>query len=195
VGDPMTDGQRFPSADLSTGASPDRHRALGSGELAAAWQLDEFFLALGPVMRLPPKDADTSDPRLQSAASPRRRPMVLTAVAVALAVAATGPSLLSGAFEHTQQVPSGLHGRWKTAAERYADRSFEFSADSLRLGVGGHDATYPIARVRHRDSSDAVVYTIEYRDGQSELEFALAIGPDSVAQIRNLPGLGWRRAQ
>lgn len=175
--------------------APDEkdYRSLASGELADAWDLGEFFEALGPVMRLPPKDASTPEPRrLLAGPAPGRRTVALVWVAIALvAVAASAP--LVQTLRAGEPVPPGLRGVWTTTAERYAGRSFELSETSLRLGLGALEATYPIGGMRSRDSSTAAIYTIQYRDGESPLEFAVAIGPDSVARIRNMPDVGWRK--
>lgn len=191
--------------DLSTGAEkftqsqPDGmkdYRPLGSGELADSWELGEFFEALGPVMRLPPKQNEAAAAGSSAlGGTTRRRPAILVMAAMALVAGAAGAPPLMQAMRSSLAPPKGLHGIWTTPAQRYAGRSFEVSDTSLRLGVGGQDATYPIADVRRRDSSNAAIYTIRYRDGESTLEFALAIGPDSVGHIRNLPSVGWRKVE
>jgi hypothetical protein len=191
--------------DLTTGAEkvaqsqPDGtkdYRPLGSGELADSWELGEFLEALGPVMRLPPKENEVSAAgSFVLGGTTRRRATILVMAAMAIVAGAAGAPPLMQAMRSSLPPPSGLHGKWTTPAERYAGRSFEVLETSLRLGVGGQEATYPIADVRRRDSSNAAIYTIRYRDGESTLEFALAIGPDSVAHIRNLPSVGWRKVQ
>jgi hypothetical protein len=170
------------------------YRSLKSGELADAMKLDHFFEALGPVMRLPPKDDEDPEPRaVRRAGSSGRRTAALAGIALTLVTIAAGAPAILRALQTTESVPPGLHGSWSTVARRYAGRSFDVSDSTLRLGLGGRDVTYPIAGVASRDSADAAIYTIRYRDGETELEFALAIGPDSVAMIRNLPDVGWRK--
>lgn len=178
----------------SASRQPKEYRPLGSGELADAWELGEFLGALGPVMRLPPKEDDrpVPTPRLRAAASGRRA-VRLVALAIGLMGAAAGAGPLWRALHPSLPMPQGLLGVWSTNDATHRDRTFELSAVQLRLGLGARDATYPITAIRRRDSADAAVYVLEYRDEETALEFALAIGPDSVVKLRNLPAVSWSR--
>lgn len=193
--------------DLSTGASKyaeddsdaTRHskgyRSLRSGELADAMELGEFFQALGPVLRLPMNDGKSEvAARKRSVAAKRRRTGVLACVAVALlAGAALAPALLR-ALQPEEPVPAGLHGLWVARAPRYAGRTFDLSDSTLRLGVRGHEASYVVVDARRRDSADATLYTIRYRDDDAMLELGVIVGPDSVVHLRNLADVAWTRA-
>jgi hypothetical protein len=162
--------------------------------LSDSWDLGEFFEALGPVMRLPPKEEEEDEARMPSARSARRtRWLVVLALVLVLGVAGAGP--LWRALRPSLPVPAGLIGTWTASADRYAGRSFELSATTLDLRPGGQPAVYPIVELRRRDSSSAHAYTLRYQDGSSTLEFGFAIGPDSLVRLRNLPGVEWKKAR
>lgn len=171
------------------------YRPLASGELADAWELGEFFEALGPVMRLAPKDAEpaAATPRAGSRGGARRRTALLVGLAVALVAGAAGIPALLSALQPDEPVPAGLHGRWVTTSERYADRSFELSETTLRLGLAQRDMAYPIVGVRRRDSAGATLYAIRYRDAENVLELGVVIGADSVSRLRNLADVSWTK--
>lgn len=172
------------------------YRSLGSGELADSMDLGEFFQALGPVMRLPPKDDESARRRSWGWTGEARRRSVTLAGAAAALIAGTvaGPSLLR-ALGSDVPLPIGLHGRWITTSERYAGRAFHLSEATLRLGRGPEGfAAYEITGVRQRDSSAGKLYTIRYRDGESDLEFPIFVGADSVIHVRNLGDVPWTKA-
>lgn len=173
------------------------HRPLASGELSTAWELGEFFEALGPVMRLPPKDDEHSaaPARSTKTAPAKRRPYMLTIVAVVvLATAAFQGPLMRALFQDTA-VPDEFLGRWETTAPRYADRGFTLTRDTLLLRLGSHGrASYPVSGVRVTESGDSVLYTVHYKDGSATLEMGLRMEADSTLRLANLPGVFWKKA-
>jgi hypothetical protein len=181
--------------------SPDPapgHRALASGELSTAWELDEFFQALGTVLRLPPKStgpAGEHEVVPKGARSPRR-PMKLVLAALGLLALAAGHEPLLRLLTHDRRVPDAFYGRWETRAEKYAGRGFIMSGDSLRLEQGaGRMAVYPIDGVLRNAVADTVWYTVRYRDGASLLEMGLRLETDSTLRLANLPSVLWSRVE
>ena len=173
-------------------SSEQDYRSLGSGELADALELKEFFEGLGPVMRLPPKDEAPSRPASVAGGMSRRTILMVAGALALVALATVGPLALQ-AIQGSEPMPPGLVGTWQTSMPRYADRSFELSPTTLRLGLGAGTETYPISMVSSRDSSTSPIYTIDYLNGDTPLEFALTVHADSVAAIRNVPGVAWRK--
>lgn len=174
--------------------TPRKYRPLGSGELTDSWELGEFFEALGPVMRLPPKEPEGRAGRIASRPTARRAG-ALVLLAIALVLGAVGAVPLRRALQPSLPVPAGLIGTWGAAAEPYAGRSFELSGTMIDLRLGSGSEIYPIVELHRRDSANAQAYTLRYRDGESTLEFGFAIGPDSVVRLRNLPRIEWRKVR
>jgi hypothetical protein len=184
------------SDEISPDSAPS-HRALASGELATAWQLDEFFHALGPVLRLPPKSTPVAGDHevVAKGVGSTHRPVKLVVAALALLAAAAGRESITRLLTRDLPVPEAFYGTWETGAEKYAGRGFTMSADTLRLEQGaGRVASYPIAGVRRNAAADTVWYTVRYRDGASLLEMGLRLETDSTLRLVNLPSVLWSRA-
>jgi hypothetical protein len=189
----QTDWQR--SGDELNAPTPPTHRSLASGDLDSAWELDEFFQALGPVMRLPPKEKEPK-PAERRAKVPtgRRRPRVLILTAVTLLMVGAFQAPLVGLLTRDGPVPDEFLGTWETSSQRYAERGFTITSDSLRLHLGPRGvASYPITGVRAKRTADSVLYTFHYRDGSSTLEMGLRMDPDSALRLGNLPAVLWRK--
>jgi hypothetical protein len=191
VGDLVTGPDQYGGRALER---TQEYRPLASGELADTWDLGDFFEALGPVMRLPPKDSDEAPAKPRAAANPRRTSL-LVALAVMLVLGAGAAGPLWRALHPSIPVPEGLIGTWSTTVGRYAGRSFELSPTTLHLDLGGQSAVYPIAEVRSREIEKTVVYIIRYRHEQDVLELGLMVDADSAVRLRNLPEVDWRKAQ
>jgi hypothetical protein len=192
MNDPVSRAEKYSSAS-PTPAGKDDYRPLGSGELHDTWDLGDFFKALGPVMRLPPKESEARVPARAKVWAQRRRSVVLAGLAIALTGGAVGGPTLLRAFRPSGTVTARLQGIWVASAQRYAGRSFELSATTLALGIGDRKISYPIIDITRRDSSGVEVYAVQYSDSDGPLEFVVAIGSDSVARIRNLPEVEWRK--
>lgn len=177
---------------------PPVHRPLASGDLATSWELDEFFEALGPVMRLPPKeDTKRAEPVKATEKKPKRadrsRKLVLTAVLLLTLAAFQAP--IVRAISRDRPVPDDFIGTWETTSRRYADRGFTITSDTLRLRLGlRRVAVYPISGVRITETGDSVVYAVRYKDGTATLEMDLRMDIDSTLRLANLPGVFWRKA-
>ncbi|HEX7337286.1 MAG TPA: hypothetical protein VF252_08765 [Gemmatimonadales bacterium] len=118
-----------------------------------------------------------------------------------LALAAVGALLLVLAREHgwwpwsvEGTVPQVFHGTWATSAERYADRGFVITGDSLQLLTGpGRGLTYPIVGVRTDAERDATLYTLYYRDGGLDMSMRLHLEPDTTIHLVSLPLVAWTK--
>ncbi len=192
-GSDQSDWQR--SGDEVSPPPPPAHRSLASGELDNAWELDEFFQALGPVMRLPPKDKDPgpADRRAKVDTGPRRsRTLIFAAVSLLMAAAFQAPLLRL--LTRDGPVPDEFLGAWETSSPRYAQRGFAITGDSLQLHLGARGlASYPITGVRTKRTADATLYVLHYKDGSSPLELGLRMDSDSTLRLANLPSVLWRK--
>lgn len=172
------------------------HRALASGELATAWELDEFFQALGPVLRLPPKEAEPKPVKEKQAAiakSVRRRRLLIRAAATVLTIAVFQAPLLR-LLTPDLPVPDEFLGAWRTSSPQYADRGFALTGDTLRLQLGpGRTASYPITGVRRLGTADSASFMIAYLDDSSPLEMGLRMDEDVGVRLVNLPGIVWHK--
>ena len=91
-------------------------------------------------------------------------------------------------------VPEVFHGTWATRAERYADRGFVITRDSLQLLTGpGRGLTYPIVGVSTQAPTDPTLFTFHYRDGGLDMTLRLNLEPDSTIHLMNLPLVAWTK--
>lgn len=174
---------------------PPAHRSLASGDLDSAWELDEFFQALGPVMGLPPKEKEPRPTQKRAkAATGVRRPRALIATAVTLLMVAAFHAPLIRLLMRNGPVPGEFLGVWRTTSPRYAERGFTITSDSLLLYLGPRGlASYPITGVRTKRTADSLLYTVHYLDGTSTLELGLRMDTDSTVRVANLPAVLWRK--
>lgn len=134
-----------------------------------------------------------SDQALKRERRPRRPLLLAMAAVVAL--------LLVLAREHDWwpwtvegTVPQVFHGTWATSAERYADRGFVITGDSLQLLTGpGRGLTYPIVGVRRDPERDATLFTFHYRDGGLDMSLRLHLEPDTTIHLVSLPLVAWTK--
>jgi hypothetical protein len=192
---PDPDHNDWQRAGDELSAGPVIHRPLASGELANTWALPDFFEALGPVMRLPPKEKEPEPVKMRAEVAKRdRRPRVLIFAAVLLLVMAAVQAPLLRLLSRNIPVPDEVLGTWSSASQRYADRGFAITVDTLLLQLGpGKSASYPITEVRRIGSTDSARFTIRYRDGSSLLEMELRVDEDAGLQLANLPTVIWRK--
>jgi hypothetical protein len=148
----------------------------------------EFLETLAEAVQ--PRVSDTSaKPKSRS-----HRPLLL-------AMAAVLTLLLVLAREHdwrpwTEQgpVPAVFHGTWGTSSERYADRGFVITSDSLRLVTGpGRGFIYPIVGVIRPTGPDTTLFTLRYRDGGMDLTLQLYLEPDTTIHLVSLPMVAWTK--
>jgi hypothetical protein len=187
--------KRREKPDPSVSSPPSQ--GLGSGDLAHALELDEFFQALGPVMRLSPKDEE--EPKKKpvaeatgKAGSKRRKALVLAALLLLTGAAFQAP--LTGLLTRDGPVPDEFLGNWETVSRRYADRGFAITSDTLRIRLGPSGiASYPITGFRATRTADSVLYTIHYQDGSALMELGLRVEADSTLRLAHLPGVFWQK--
>ena len=122
----------------------------------------------------------------------RRNKQIIIAILLATApcASACGPSV-------TQvPMPEGLMGRWTTTDPAYADRYFEFSANSIVLGTGARTrARYIVTRVLQDQDDRGVLYTVEYTDSLGG-DFAMTFYFDANrgwVHLKNQLQITWRR--
>jgi hypothetical protein len=184
------DGWRFAGDEVSP-EQPVAHRPLSSGDLANSWGLDEFFEALGPVMRLPPKEdeAPVAAPSKKS-----RKPQFLVTLALIMLLGATGWSLIQMVMSRSERLPLAFTGKWTTANHAYADRMFEITGDTFRLQLATDSiASYPIIGVHSREQDGVRWYTIAYGTRADRSEIVLGLDPDSTMHIAHQPAIAWRK--
>jgi len=176
-------------------APPAPHRSLASGDLANPMELDEFFEALGPVMRLAPKEEEPKPVETRAEVAKRdRRPRALVAAAVLLLLGAAFQAPLLRLLSRDISVPDEVLGTWSSSSPRYADRGFAITVDTLRLQLGpGRSKSYPITGVRRASATDSARFTITYRDGPSLLEMPLRVDEEAHLHLANLPAVSWQR--
>lgn len=133
----------------------------------------------------------------EEAAKPKSRPQR----SLLLAIAALVALLLVLAREQGWRpwwergsVPEVFYGAWATSAERYADRGFVITRDSLQLLIGpGRGFTYPILGISGNPRRDATQFTVRYRDGGQDLTLRLHLEPDTTIHLASLPMVAWTK--
>ena len=96
-------------------------------------------------------------------------------------------------------VPDQLLGVWKTKDARYADRSLEFTPQSVTFSTGGSGSqTYTIDEIEKVSVKSETLYTITYMDTHLD-EYRLSFffhGTDGgMLSFKNQPELIWKRAE
>lgn len=190
-GNPGQNEWRFAGDDV-TPAEPSVHRPLSSGDLASVWEMDEFFEALGPVMRLPPKE---DEPPAPIAARGGRQPRFLVMLAVAMMLGAAAWGLFQALVSRSERLPAELVGKWRTTSRAYAGRMFEITGDTLRLQLGADSVvSHPIVGVHSKKQDGVTWYAITYGAGADLSDIALGLDPDSTIHIVHQPAVSWRKA-
>jgi hypothetical protein len=171
-----------PGADESS--APSQKPARSFSGLVHSREFLETLAALG-------------QPHLPDTPKPKSHPHRLWVLAIAAAVAL----LLVLAREHDWRpwmehgaVPEVFHGTWATSSERYADRGFVITSDSLKLITGpGRGFTYPILGVTGHAGRDPTLFTVYYRDGGLDMTLGLYLEPDTTIHLVNLPLVAWTK--
>jgi hypothetical protein len=172
-----------PGADQSSASSQKRERAF-SGLVHSR----EFLETL----------AELAQPRVSGTPT---KPTSRSHRSLLLAMAAVVTLLLVLAREYdwrpwTEQgtVPEVFYGSWGTSSERYADRGFVITRDSLHLVTGvGRGLAYPIVGVNRPAGPDATLFTLRYRDGGLDLTLQFHLEPDTTIHLVSLPMVAWTK--
>lgn len=109
-------------------------------------------------------------------------------IALLATLAACGP----GGSTHA---PPDLRGVWVGEDPRYADRTMEILADTIRFGgAGGRVRSHAILGVRTgQEGSVAQRVTVVYESHGAEYELSLRRRSDGTLELVNQPGVTWRR--
>ncbi len=168
-------------------SSPRADEPMAAGQLVHKREFVEFVGRLDAVMR--------------SAAVPVKRKTVLTrrAKLVLAAVLMLTLAMVKGTvwawWSNYGPIPNELLGAWQTSSERFGDRGFVITGDSLHLRLGGGQSVrYKIEGMRRGRGLERNLFTVEYRDQSNlELQLGLYLKSDSVVYIANLPDVVWRK--
>ncbi len=99
-----------------------------------------------------------------------------------------------GCSHRVESLPEELHGVWKTADKRYANRYYELNADQLILSTGGRGVTaHPIDRIEKHNENGQTLYIIYYptEEGDpSQLSFYYD-SIQSVIRFKNQAQFEW----
>jgi hypothetical protein len=159
---------------------------VAAGQLVHKREFVEFLGRIDQEMRL-------------SAERVERKPVLgrsakLVIAAVLALMLALGKGTIWSWWSGYGPLPYELEGSWGTSSDRFQDRGFVITRDSLQLRLGaGQSATYPIAGVRRGRGVDRNLFTLHYRDGNLELQLGLWMKRDSIVYIPNLPGIAWTK--
>jgi hypothetical protein len=114
--------------------------------------------------------------------------MLVTLVAAELARRVRAPGV---------GMSTDLLGQWTTTDQRYGDRAFRFTHDSLTLdlGDGGVPLTYPIGRVTRHRIEGATSYVVEYDDPTNDVSYKLPFvyKDGGIIHIANQDGVEWTK--
>ncbi len=111
-------------------------------------------------------------------------------LATGLYVAACGPDVTE------VPMPRALIGVWTTRNAAYANRSFEFSADTIVLGTSALTSErYTVSRVLLDQDDTGALYTVEYADslgGDYVMRFYFDAASGAV-RLKNQLQITWRK--
>ena len=96
-------------------------------------------------------------------------------------------------------IPAELHGVWKASQQKYADRFFELTPNTVSVGIGkGNKETYAVRRIKKAREGDKTLYAIHYTDSEGlESKIFLAYEPQGggLIRFRNQKETAWKRAR
>ncbi len=121
----------------------------------------------------------------------RHKGIIIAALfTIALFAAACGPAVTE------VPMPRALIGHWTTSNPAYANRYFEFSADTLVLGTSALTSErYAISRVLQDQDDTGVLYTVEYADTLGG-DYAMSFYFDAAGRtlrLENQTQFTWRK--
>jgi hypothetical protein len=178
--------QSQPAGDEPSPTPQRPPRSLAGGGLVHSQEFLESLAALGTMMRSSPEAVKRRDP-------PRRSFVLLIAAGVVLLLA-LGRDPMWRPWWERGSVPEVFHGRWTTSSERYVERGFVITRDSLQLLFGqGRGVVYPIVRVSTRPRVDSTLFTFHYRDGALDLKLGLHLERDTTIHLQSVPMVAWRK--
>jgi hypothetical protein len=153
----------------------------------------ELLAALNEVTCALPEEGAGQATAAKKQTGPRRSWLLLIAlVGVLLLVIVRTP--LGSPDPTYEPVPEAFLGTWTSAAERYADRGFVITSDTLWLRLGEEQSiAYPILGVNRNRNADSSLFTFHYRDGASSLQLGLRMSRDSTVHLANLPTVDWKK--
>ncbi len=115
--------------------------------------------------------------------------MALAGIIVVLLVAQSLPGTVQRA-----ELPSVLAGMWVPQDTTYDDRSLEFTAETVILGMGeGRRSTHPLRAVIERESVVTRVFEVHYASTQGVQSMEVHLHPDGTIRLRNPSDIVWRR--
>ncbi len=176
-----------PPADGDASKSQRADQPITVGQLVHKREFVEFIGALDAVMR------SSAEPVKRRTVLTRPAKLVLAAVLTLTLALAKGP--LWSWWSSYGPIPNQLVGAWQTSSERYKDRGFVITKDSLHLRLGaGQSVKYKISGMRRGRGADRNLFTLDYRDQSNlGLQLGLHLKSDSVVYIANLPDIVWTK--
>jgi hypothetical protein len=93
--------------------------------------------------------------------------------------------------------PDDLVGLWKTSAPKYADRSLEFTKDSIIFGGGkGNFDPHPIVNIETIREGHSILYTITHLNSEGQqytLSFSYDPAKGGVIRFKNQKAIAWTK--
>ncbi len=98
----------------------------------------------------------------------------------------------------TAIVPLELVGVWKTEHAKYEDRYFQFTRNTLILGIGqGRVDVHPIHKIEKTQEGPIFLYAVIYMDRRegvlSTFSFSHDPNPGGLIRLKNQSGIAWRK--
>lgn len=105
--------------------------------------------------------------------------------------------LAAGCDSRNRWVPDDLIGVWKTADPKYADRSLEFTKDSIVFGTGaGSVSAHLVTKISRATSDSSFLYNLTYKNQEGQ-EYRLSFFYDpergGVIWFKNQKDILWRK--
>jgi len=176
----------------SLAADRERNRAAGLPERPAERKHPAQKASKASLARQAAKVAQAKA-AAKNKRGPKSRIPVLAAAAAIVIVAGVLAAMPRG----SEPLPEQMIGAWTTTAQKYADRTFELSAEEIAFqqGAGGQMDRHPITGVHSdRDAGGTLVYVIEYDNDKSTYEFSFVYQPvENSIRMKNQPQVVWHR--
>jgi hypothetical protein len=94
-------------------------------------------------------------------------------------------------------VPNALVGVWQTSAQKYADRFFEITADTVIFAIGGGKTnSRPISEIETLREETRILYTITYLSAEAQkYRFSFYYDPANggVIRFKNQQHIAWAK--
>lgn len=188
--------------DPLTGKDIVRIGSLADGDMTESLPLQEFLHGLGPLMRLPAKQAPRPEAKAESQPSPadprdggrtRRRVSPLMLVTLGVLVSCLG--MLWYFSGGVRAIPPELVGTWVAEDARYEGRMFQLTPQVVMLWTANGLEQHKVLDVAERTLADTTTYVIRYEQAGASAEFAFRYVPAADRILFHHQGdMPWHRA-